>query len=34
MSMEVMRNTHGLWNERYRPTTLNTFVGNELLKEK
>ena len=34
MSMEVMRNTHGLWNERYRPTTLDTFVGNELLKEK
>ena len=26
--------SHGLWVERYRPTTLDTYVGNEHLKNK
>ena len=26
--------SHGLWVERYRPSTLDTYVGNEHLKTK
>ena len=26
--------SHGLWVERYRPSTLDTYVGNETLKTK
>ena len=29
-----MKDTHTLWVEKYRPTTLDTYIGNESLKEK
>ena len=25
---------HGIWNEKYRPTSLDTYIGNEHLKSK
>ena len=28
------RQSHTLWCERYRPVTLDTFIGNELVKSK
>ena len=26
--------SHSLWVEKYRPTDLSTYIGNEILKEK
>tara|TARA_Y100000310_G_scaffold25322_1_gene24237 strand:- start:476 stop:1414 length:939 start_codon:yes stop_codon:yes gene_type:complete len=34
LEKELMKDTHTLWVEKYRPTTLDTYIGNESLKEK
>jgi Holliday junction resolvasome RuvABC ATP-dependent DNA helicase subunit len=31
---KLQRQSHTIWCEKHRPVTLDTFIGNELVKEK